>query len=133
MPKGNPNPKTENLKPFPKGYDPRRNLKGRPRLYISKLKEGGYSQSEVTDCLLVMLSMTIDQLKEVHDNQEATVLEKTVANALVASYKKGSLYSVETLLTRACGSPKQSTDMVLQTSIRVEAPDHETKRAIDNI
>jgi hypothetical protein len=133
MPKGNPNPKIENLKPFAKGHDPRRNMLGAPRKFISNIKSSGYAHSEITDCLLVLLSMTIEELKQVHDNPEATVLEKTVANALVTSYKKGSLYSVETLLSRAIGTPKQTTDMVLQTSIRIEAPDNDTKTAIENI
>lgn len=129
----NPKPKTEHLKPFKKGHDPRRNMLGAPRKFISNIKSTGYGHSEIIDCLLVLLSMTIEQLKEVHDNPEATVLEKTVANALVTSYKKGSLYSLETLLSRAVGTPKQSTDMVLQTSIKIEAPDTDTKTAIENL
>lgn len=129
----NPKPKTEHLKPFKKGHDPRRNMMGAPRKFISTVKEKGYGHSEVIDAVLVMLSMTIDELKELHDNPQATVLEKTIANALVTSYKKGSLYSLETLLSRAVGTPKQSTDMVLQTSIKIEAPDKDTKTAIENL
>jgi hypothetical protein len=103
-----PNP--ENLKPFQKGDDPRRNLDGAPRKFITELKEHGYKAAEVNDCILVMLSMTIEELADVYKNPKATILEKTVANALKRSLEKGSLYSIETLLSRAVGKPKESVD-----------------------
>ena len=86
------------------------NPNGRPRKWISELKESGYKSSEVNDCILVMLSMTIEELADVYKNPKATILEKTVANALKRSLEKGSLYSLDTLLNRAVGKPKESVD-----------------------
>jgi hypothetical protein len=86
------------------------NPNGRPRKWISELKDSGYKSSEVNDCILVMLSMTIEELADVYKNPKATILEKTVANALKRSLEKGSLYSIETLLSRAVGKPKESVD-----------------------
>ena len=86
------------------------NPNGRPRKWISELKESGYKSSEVNDCILVMLSMTLEELADVYKNPKATILEKTVANALKRSLEKGSLYSLETLLSRAVGKPKESID-----------------------
>jgi hypothetical protein len=86
------------------------NPNGRPRKWISELKESGYKSSEVNDCILVMLSMTIEELADVYKNPKATILEKTVANALKRSLEKGSLYSLDTLLNRAVGKPKESID-----------------------
>jgi hypothetical protein len=86
------------------------NPNGRPRKWISELKEKGYKPSEVNDCILVMLSMTLDELAEVYKNPKATIMEKTVANALKRSLEKGSLYSIDTLLNRAVGKPKESID-----------------------
>lgn len=86
------------------------NPNGRPRKWISELKEKGYKPSEVNDCILVMLSMTLEELAEVYKNQKATIMEKTVANALKKSLEKGSLYSLDTLLNRAVGKPKESID-----------------------
>lgn len=100
----------ENLKPFKKGHDSRRNLEGAPRKWISQLKDNGYGNSEINDCILVMLSMTLDELADVYKNSKATILEKGVANALRKSLEKGSLYSIETLLSRAIGKPKESID-----------------------
>jgi hypothetical protein len=103
-------PNQENLKPFKKGEDPRRNLEGAPRKWISQLKDNGYKQAEINDCILIMLSMTLDELAEVYKNPKATIMEKTVANALKKSLEKGSLYSLDTLLNRAVGKPKESID-----------------------
>jgi hypothetical protein len=98
----------EDLIPFKKGESG--NPNGRPRKWISELKDSGYKSSEVNDCILVMLSMTIEELADVYKNPKATILEKTVANALKRSLEKGSLYSIETLLSRAVGKPKESVD-----------------------
>jgi hypothetical protein len=102
-------PKEDNLKPaWSKGESG--NPNGRPRKWISELKDSGYKSSEVNDCILVMLSMTLEELAEVYKHPKATALEKTVANAIKRSLEKGSLYSIETLLSRAVGKPKESVD-----------------------
>jgi hypothetical protein len=55
--------------------------------------------------------MELDELKEVWENPQATILEKTIANAMKKSLDKGSLYSLETLLSRVYGNPKQMTEL----------------------
>lgn len=99
----------QNLKPFQKGPDPRRNTEGAPRKYVTQLKTIGYTKSEVVDTIQAMMAMTMDELKAVWENHQATILEKTVANAMRKSLEKGTLYSLELLLTRVYGSPKQET------------------------
>ena len=66
-----------------------------------------------------MMSMNIDELKDVYDNPKATILEKTIANAMVKSLKKGSLYSLETLLTRVYGKPKETQSITQDNKIEV--------------
>lgn len=100
---------TKNLKPYKKGQSG--NPKGRPRKYVSLLKEQGYKVAEVNDCIQAMMSMTLDELKEVWDNKDATVLEKTIASAIKKSIERGSLYSIETLLTRVYGKPRETADI----------------------
>jgi hypothetical protein len=56
----------------------------------------------------------MDELKEVWENKNATILEKTVANAMRKSLEKGTLYSLETLLSRVYGQPKQEIDTTFQ-------------------
>jgi hypothetical protein len=58
-----------------------------------------------------MMAMTLDELKQVWDNPLATVLEKTIASAIKKSIEKGSLYSIETLLSRVYGSPKETAEV----------------------
>jgi hypothetical protein len=99
----------ENLIPIKPGET--RNPNGRPRKYVSELRAQGYKLSEVNDAIQVLMSMTIDELKEVYTNPKATVLEKTIASAIRKSIEKGSLYSIETLLTRVYGKPKEQVDL----------------------
>ena len=90
------------------------NPNGRPRKFVSTLKEQGYKLSEINDTLMALLSMDMNELKQVYDNENATVLEKAVAGALLKSIEKGSLYNIETIITRAMGKPKESVDVTSQ-------------------
>ena len=94
------------------------NPNGRPKKYVTLLREQGYKLSEINDTIQTMLQMDLDELKEVWDNPKATILEKTIANAMRKSLEKGSLYSVETLLTRLYGKPKETQQV--QTDSRIE-------------
>lgn len=99
------------------------NPNGRPRKFVCALKDIGYRQSEINDTIQAMMSMTIDELKGVWEDKNATVLEKTIAGAIKKSIEKGSLYSIETLLTRVYGKPKeqieQKTEHNGQVSVNV--------------
>ena len=95
------------------------NPNGRPRKYTTLLREQGYKLSEINDTIQTMMQMTIDELKEVWDNPNATILEKTIANAMRKSLERGSLYSVETLLTRVYGKPKETQQVTQDSKIEV--------------
>jgi tRNA A37 N6-isopentenylltransferase MiaA len=99
----------QNLIPAQKGEV--RNPNGRPKKFVTLLKEHGYKVSEVNDTVQAMLAMTLDELKEVWNDPKATILEKTIANAMRKSLEKGSLYSIETLLSRVYGKPKETADV----------------------
>jgi len=99
----------EHLIPYVKGQSG--NPNGRPRKYVTALKEQGYKLSEINDTIQVMMSMNIEELKEVWDNPKTTVLEKTIAGAMRKSIKNGSLYSLDTLLTRVYGKPKEQANI----------------------
>jgi poly-beta-hydroxyalkanoate depolymerase len=104
-----------NLKPVQKGEI--RNPNGRPRKYVSLLKEQGYKLAEINDTIQAMMSMDLEELKTVWDNPKATILEKTIASAMRKSLEKGSLYSLETLLTRVFGKPKETVDTTNKTEL----------------
>jgi len=94
------------------------NPNGRPRKYISLLKDQGYKASEVNDTIQALMAMDLEELKSVWDNPKATILEKTVAGAMRKSLEKGSLYSLDTLLTRVYGKPKESS--VVENTGKIE-------------
>ena len=114
----------KNLKPVQKGEI--RNPNGRPRKYVSLLKEQGYKLSEINDTIQVMMSMDMEELKTVWDNPKATILEKTIAAAMRKSLEKGSLYSLDTLLTRVYGKPKEQIDFKGDNKIEVIFVDGKT-------
>jgi hypothetical protein len=91
------------------------NPAGRPRKLVNNLNIEGYKLSEINDCIQIMMASTVDELKEIYQNNKATILEKTVANAMFTSLKKGSLYSLDTLLSRVYGKPKESTTIIDET------------------
>jgi len=93
------------------------NPKGRPKKYVSLLIDNGYKRSEINDTIQAMLAMTMSELQDVYSNPDATILEKTIANAMRKSLEKGSLYSIETLISRTFGMPKQETE---NTNINIE-------------
>jgi poly-beta-hydroxyalkanoate depolymerase len=95
------------------------NPNGRPRKYVSVLKEQGYNLWEINDTIQTMMAMDVQELKSVYDNPKATILEKTIANAMVKSLQKGSLYSLETLLTRVYGKPKETAQVTTDSKIEV--------------
>ena len=109
----------ENLKALKKGYDPRRNLKGRPRKWISEIKQQGYSLSEITDAIQVLISLDLQQLQEIRNNPASTVLEVTIASAIIRSIQKGDLDSIETLITRVFGKPKEKIEQDINVTSHI--------------
>jgi hypothetical protein len=106
------------------------NPNGRPRKYVSQLKEQGYKVAEVNDCIQAIMAMDMQELKSVWDNPKATVLEKTIAGALRKSLEKGSLYSIDTLLTRVYGKPKETLNMtqtIIEQPLFPETTQHEVE------
>lgn len=95
------------------------NPNGRPKKYVTLLKEQGYKLSEVNDTIQTIMAMDLEELKTVWDNPKATILEKTIANALRKSLEKGSLYSIDTLLNRVYGKPKETSQVTTDGKIEV--------------
>ena len=113
-----PNP--ENLVKYRMKKGQTLNPNGRPRKWVSQLKDSGYRLSEINDALQVLLQMTQDELKEVTQKKESTILETTVAGALLKGNTGKSLWSLETLLTRIYGKPKELTENTGTQKIVVE-------------
>ena len=108
-------PNEENLKPFKKGVDERRNLQGRPQKLITQLKEIGYTKSQVEDSVNAMLTLSRKELEKIDKGEEYTIFERIIAGALLKSHDKNSLFNLEMLLTRSQGKPKETIDQTIES------------------
>ena len=99
--------------------DPRINRNGRPRKFISKLKETGYTQSEILDAIQVLISFNSEELRGIKNNTDSTVLEQTIASEILLSIQKGDLNTLETLLTRVYGKPKEKIEQDIKITSHV--------------
>lgn len=109
----NSTPKTDHLTPWQPGT-PSPNPGGRPRKFVTSFKSEGMRQSEVNDIILVMLAMNENELTAVIDTGNATIIELTIARALLNGAKKGSLYAIESLLNRSIGMPRIVQDVQVE-------------------
>lgn len=105
-----------NLQPFKKGEVS--NPTGRPKKLVTQLKGLGYSKDDINQTLMNMVAMSREELTAIDKSNDYTILERIVAGALLKSHDKNSLYSLETLLTRVHGKPKEE----VETTIRTEEP-----------
>lgn len=104
----------------------------RVRKHIATLKKIGYNLQEVKDTYQNMLAMTVEELKMVVSDENATILEKTIAQALGKGMASGRIWSIETMLTRLYGTPEINNNIDLQTSINI-ITDEKTKLLIDKL
>ena len=109
----NPNPKTGHLTQWQPGAESP-NPAGRPRKFVTTLKEQGLRQSEVNDLILVMLAMNEGELNAILETGNATIIELTIARALLNGAKKGSLYAIESLLSRSIGLPRMTQELQIE-------------------
>lgn len=83
---------------------------GRPRKWVSTLRDKGYKLSEVNDAIQVLIQMSKQELEDISEDETCAIIERIVARALIASHEKKSLYNIETLLTRVYGKPKEISE-----------------------
>lgn len=87
------------------------NRKGRPKKPVLSLKIDGYKLAEINDTIQAICSMDMEMLETIKDNPQSTILERTIASALSKGIDKGNLESIETLLNRVYGKPKEKVDI----------------------
>ena len=105
----------QNLKPFQKGGDERINLQGRPQKLFTQMKDIGYTKTQVEETMLSMLSLSRKELEKIDKGDEFTIMERTIAGALLKGHDKNSLFNLEMLLTRSQGKPKETIDQTIES------------------
>ena len=111
-----PNP--ENVKPFEFKKGKSGNPGGRPRKFISTLKDEGYTMSQISDTMKVLMVCDESEITAAKDDQTLTIIERTVAAVLLKCMKDGDMKPVETILSRVFGQPKQE----MQLDIDLQQP-----------
>lgn len=119
------------LMKYEKGEKPKNFQK--PKKYITLLKEKGYSYGQVIDTYQIMLSLTIDELKEIYDNPQATILEKIIASGLRQDLKMGKMDVAETIVNRSFGKPKENIESNVTHTINVITKDASIQNEIDKL
>lgn len=109
----NPNPKTDHLTPWQAGQ-PSPNPMGRRPKFITSLTKMGYSKSEISDVILIMLAMTQNEILEIIDKDDTNILELTICRALLIDAKRGSLNTLGVLLDRSIGLPVRQSEVQLK-------------------
>ena len=101
----------KNLIPYTKGQTG--NPHGRPRKFVCQLKDMGYNKQDINQTIENMMAMTLNELADIFKDEHATILERTISNAMRKSLEKGTLYSLETLISRVHGVPTQTVNQTI--------------------
>lgn len=91
------------------------NPNGRPKKLITLMKEIGYTKTQVEETMLSMLSLSRKELEKIDKGDEYTIMERTIAGALIKGHDKNSLFNLEMLLTRSQGKPKETIDQTIES------------------
>ena len=103
----------ENILPFSWKKGQSGNPAGRPRKFVCTLKDMGYNKQDINQTIENMMAMTLKELADIFKDENATILERTIANAMNKSLQKGTLYSLETLISRVHGIPTQTINQTI--------------------
>jgi hypothetical protein len=103
----------ENILPFSWKKGQSGNPHGRPRKFVCQLKDMGYNKQDINQTIENMMAMTLNELADIFKDDNATILERTIANAMRKSLEKGTLYSLETLISRVHGVPTQTVNQTI--------------------
>ncbi len=88
------------------------NPNGRPKKLINQLSDHGYNRHEVNAVIKNVLSMTISELKSYELNEELSILEISVIEAVKKSIDKADFNLIDQLLQVVYGktSPQVSCE-----------------------
>lgn len=96
---------------------------GRPRKFVSTMRNMGYNRDEVDLCIRNMMAMTETEVKSVWKDPRATMLEKAFAQVLMKAKSYGDVFRTEAMLTRTFGSPVQRIEEDINVNVKWEDPE----------
>jgi len=101
----------QNLIPFKKGQIA--NPTGRPRKIHTVLKESGYTKDDIREAFSEIGWQTIDDLKQILDDDEKPAILKVIAKAFIRGAEKGDFRYVSEILQHVVGKPKETIEATI--------------------
>ena len=121
-------------KPGQSGNPKMLNVRRKTTNYLKKI---GYNLYEINDALAGLLAMTPPELQEFIDRPNATVLEQTVGKSLLKGMRSGSLWNLETILTRTFGQPTERMEVeekhIFEVTLNLGGPPRNNEQTTDII
>lgn len=90
------------------GNVPKDKITGRPKKYLSIVKEAGYKLSEIQTVIGDLLRLSTKDLKTIAESEDVPALEKLIARGIYGDLRKSELKNLDLLLNRGYGKPNQN-------------------------
>lgn len=88
------------------------NPNGRPKSLKTMLKhECNLTPSQTNEAIMSILTFTRNEVEYLQMDETQPMYTRMIAKALIKDYERGSLNSLESLLNRTQGMPKQQTEL----------------------
>lgn len=82
----------------------------RPSRIKAFIKDNKISADDIAAAIKTLIDMPIDELRNVSEDQDAAVLLRAFANAIIVDGKKGGLTNLEILLNRSIGKVTEKVE-----------------------
>lgn len=87
------------------------------RKIVLKLKDIGYTLEEIKTTISVILALHSQEIYDICNSLETTVLEKMLASAVLQSLGNGDLDALETMIERAYGKARPALETAKKTKL----------------
>lgn len=121
--------KPEDGKQFSSEYQPAN--RGRKKKIYTILKEKGYNSSDIKEAYAEMSFYTLDELKEVFEDESKPIIMRIVANQFYQAMSKSDLSKIMPILEQVTGKPKQEVESRVTNIIDVEIPGEDNNQEED--
>jgi hypothetical protein len=87
------------------------NRNGRPKKIATILKDKGYKPSQIRDVYGQLAFYSVNELKEVYEDESQPIISRIIANQFFQALKKADYSKIREIIEQTIGKPKQSTEV----------------------
>lgn len=115
----------QNLKPFKKGADSRRNMDGRP----NGIKNRSTIARQVLSMNAILPNETMSILKTIYPDISERMTSEEIATIVMVgnAISKGDVNAYKAVMDSAYGAPKQDVDLDVKGSIQINIDNDDSK------